>query len=281
MKWIKNIVAGAVIGVANIIPGVSGGTMAVLLNIYEELIGSVSHFWKNMKQSLRLLIPVGIGAVAGILLFSNLLKYLLAHFPMATNYFFIGLICGSIPMIFKRATEGGVRPKSVIPFLLALAFMAIISYFSAQSGTATLITTLTPSIFAKLVFFSAIAAMAMILPGVSGSMMLVIFGVYNSVLTAISELNVILLIPVAIGVIIGILGGAKLIDICLHKFPQATFCAILGLIIGSLYSLFYNAGFVLGWELAVSILVLLLGAAISLFFASDWFAGRMASLKKG
>ena len=280
MKWMKNILAGAVIGVANIIPGVSGGTMAVLMNIYEELIGSVSHFWKNMKQSLRLLIPVGIGAVVGILLFSNLLKYLLEHFPMATNYFFIGLICGSIPMIYKRASKGGFRAVSVIPFVLALAFMAVISYFSAQSGTAALITELTPVVFAKLVLFSAIAAMAMILPGVSGSMMLVIFGVYNSVLTAISELNIVLLIPVAIGVIIGILGGARLIDICLSKFPQATFCAILGLIIGSLYSLFFNAGFVFGWELAVSIFVLLLGAAISLFFASDWFASKMKAYQK-
>ena len=105
MIYLKYLISGAIIGVANIIPGVSGGTMAVILNIYDQLIASFSKFRKHWKQSLKLLIPIAIGAAAGIVAFSWLIKFLLEKFPLATTYFFIGLILGSIPMIFRRATS--------------------------------------------------------------------------------------------------------------------------------------------------------------------------------
>ena len=94
MNWIFYIICGMIVGIANIIPGVSGGTMAVVLNIYDRLIASVSNLRKEFKKSIAFLLPIAIGAGIGIVAFSKLIEFLLIHYPLATNFFFIGLILG-------------------------------------------------------------------------------------------------------------------------------------------------------------------------------------------
>lgn len=271
MAFMKYLLCGLVIGVANIIPGVSGGTFAVILNIYDRLIGAISGFRKQWKKSLALLIPVLLGAGIGILLFANLIGFCLERFPMATNFFFIGLIAGSVPLIFRKATEQKWKPISLIPLAIAFALMACIALFAPSSDTSAVMRELTVPGFFLLILYSAIAAAGMIIPGISGSMLMMIFGCYMTVLTAIKELNILLLIPVAIGVLIGILGGAKLINLTLQKFPQMTYFAILGLILGSLIMLFQNSGIVWNLQAVFAVLLLLAGAAIALVFGSEKF----------
>lgn len=280
MTWILYIIFGVIIGVANIIPGVSGGTMAVVLNIYDKLIDSVSNFRKDFKKSIMFLLPIGIGAVLGIVAFSKLIEFLLTNYPLATNFFFIGLILGSIPMIFKRATEDRFRLSSLVPFLLFLIGMLVLSSFSDGAMSGEVVSQLSTGIFIKLLVCSAIAAAAMILPGVSGSMVMVILGTYNTVLTAISSMNILMLVPVGIGVLIGIIGGAKVIDLCLKKFPQATFFAILGLILGSIYPLFANAGFSFSTEGIVAIVLMIVAAGISLAFSSEKLKAKIEARTK-
>lgn len=269
MNWVLYILYGMIVGVANIIPGVSGGTMAVVLNIYDRLISSVSNLRREFKKSVLFLLPIGIGAVVGIVLFSKLIEFLLTTYPLATNFFFIGLILGSIPMIYKRATEQRFRTSSLAPFLIFLVGMLVLSSFSGGAMSGEVVTELSAGLFIKLTVCSAIAAAAMILPGVSGSMVMVILGTYNTVLTAISSMNVMILIPVALGVLIGIAGGAKAIDVCLKKWPQATFFAILGLVLGSIYPLVANAGFSFSGEGFVAIAMLVVAMGISLGFSSE------------
>ncbi|MFR5869183.1 MAG: DUF368 domain-containing protein [Acutalibacteraceae bacterium] len=280
MTWILYIIFGVIIGVANIIPGVSGGTMAVVLNIYDKLIDSVSNFRKDFKKSIMFLLPIGIGAVLGIVAFSKLIEFLLTNYPLATNFFFIGLILGSIPMIFKRATEDRFRLSSLVPFLLFLIGMLVLSSFSDGAMSGEVVSQLSTGIFIKLLVCSAIAAAAMILPGVSGSMVMVILGTYNTVLTAISSMNILMLVPVGIGVLIGIIGGAKVIDLCLKKFPQATFFAILGLILGSIYPLIANAGFSFSPEGIVAIVLMIVAAGISLAFSSEKLKAKIEARTK-
>lgn len=280
MTWILYIIFGVIIGVANIIPGVSGGTMAVVLNIYDKLIDSVSNFRKDFKKSIMFLLPIGIGAVLGIVAFSKLIEFLLTNYPLATNFFFIGLILGSIPMIFKRATEDRFRLSSLVPFLLFLIGMLVLSSFSDGAMSGEVVSQLSTGIFIKLLVCSAIAAAAMILPGVSGSMVMVILGTYNTVLTAISSMNILMLVPVGIGVLIGIIGGAKVIDLCLKKFPQATFFAILGLILGSIYPLIANAGFSFSAEGIVAIVLMIVAAGISLAFSSEKLKAKIEAKTK-
>ncbi len=281
MIYLKYLISGAIIGVANIIPGVSGGTMAVILNIYDQLIASFSKFRKHWKQSLKLLIPIAIGAAAGIVAFSWLIKFLLEKFPLATTYFFIGLILGSIPMIFRRATSPRFKPLNLIPFVIAVGVMVGLAFVGQdETEAAALIKDFDWMNTILLFFASMVAAAAMILPGVSGSMILMIFGVYPSVLTAISEMNFVVLIPAGIGIVIGLVGGAKLIGLFLKHCPQATFWTILGLIVGSLFTLFKNAGFQFTIEGLVAALLLVFGTLVALAFSSERLKSRITGKYK-
>lgn len=277
MKFILNIVYGLIVGIANIIPGVSGGTMAVILNIYDELIDSFTGLKKHFKKSILYLLPIGIGAVIGIFGFSKLLEFLLNDYSMPTNFFFIGLIIGGVPLVFRKATETKFKPASLIPFVIFLAAMIALAFVNTNSSeTSGIITTLNFGTVVYMVLGSALAAMCMIIPGVSGSMIMMIIGLYNTVLTSISNLNIVMVIPVAVGIVIGIIGGAKLIDICIKKFPQATFFAIMGLMIGSLLSVYNNSGFEFNIQGIIAIFTLILGFAVSFVFGSEKIKAKFA-----
>ena len=191
MEFLSRVLKGLVVGVANIIPGVSGGTMAVVMGIYDRLIGAVSDLRRDFKNSLLYLFPIGIGAVLGIVLFSHLIKFLLEGYPMPTNLFFLGLILGSIPMIFRRARKESFQKSSLLPFAVSFAVMLLMTIFqNVSDASSALITTLTPLTAIRLLLSAAVAAACMIMPGISGSMVMVLLGVYTSVLTAISDLNI-------------------------------------------------------------------------------------------
>ena len=267
MDMVKFVIFGAIVGVANIIPGVSGGTMAVILKIYDRLIETLS--LKNVKKNLPFIIPLGIGAAVGIVLFSKAIEFLLGNYPMATNFTFMGLILGSIPMIFQRARGEKMEAKGMVSFLVALVVMVVIALLKPAESNAVL--ALTPLNLLILFGASAISTFAMILPGISGSFVMLVLGVYTTVLTSISGVFtwpidgvtwhcVGMLIPVGLGCIVGLIFGSKLVDVLIRKQPQATYFAILGLVVGSLLAVFPKDSLALTLELPIG-LVLLAGAA--------------------
>ncbi len=279
MKFILYAVYGCIIGVANIIPGVSGGTMAVILNVYDKLIDSVIGIKKHVKESLTFLIPVIIGGGLGIFGFAKLLKYLIANFPMPTFFFFIGLILGTVPMIFKKVltSKDGIKKfniYTVIPFIVFFGIMIALSFFDPQNSSAAQMQIDFVS-WIYLFFGSALAAMCMIIPGVSGSMILMILGLYSTVLGAIADIfknfsgSAMILLPAGLGIILGLLGGAKLIDICLKKFPQMTFAGILGLMLGSLLSIYKNSNFRFDTQGIIAIIALLAGFSVAFVFGNE------------
>lgn len=261
MDIFKNIIKGMVIGISNVIPGVSGGTMAVVLGIYDKLISAVNGFFKNWKKHIGFLIQIGIGAGLGIVLFSNLINILLADYAQPTCFFFIGLILGSFPMLYKRATKGKVRPVNYTWFLVTLALMIAMSMVSDKDMTSVAMTTLSLKSFISLFAAGFIAAAAMVLPGVSGSLVLLILGLYTTFTTAISDFNIPLLIVIALGVVAGILSMTKLIEALLRKFPQPTYFAICGLILGSIFPVY--PGFSVGIIGIISIITCIFGFIIT------------------
>jgi len=234
--------------------------MAVALGVYEQMLEVMG--LKNIRKNIPFLITFGLGAVLGILGFSHIIEFLLGNYPMATNFAFIGLILGSIPMIWHNAKEQAKAhpaPKwlSVASFVLLL--LAMLWMNSANAGNPEVITELNPAIAVYLVVCGAIASFSMILPGVSGSFVMLLLGVYPTFLASISHLNLLTLMPIGIGIVIGLLLGSRLVSFLLARFPLPTYMGIMGLIIGSLFGIY--PGFVMNVEGIVS-LALMAGAAL-------------------
>ena len=248
----KNVLYGVIIGIANIIPGVSGGTMMVSMGIYDKIIHCITHLFKEFKKSVLYLLPIALGMGIAIIASAFGLEYLFDHFPVQTNLLFIGLVIGGLPAIWKRMQmtkekKGGkVHAGHIAVGLVFLAMVVILAAIGEKEGAAasmsfTLINVL------KLFGVGIISSATMVIPGVSGSMMLLLLGYYNPIIEQISDfiraltafdVNGILagcgvLIPFGIGVVFGIFAIAKLVEIVFDKYPLYAYWAIIGLIVAS------------------------------------------------
>lgn len=238
------ILKGFLLGIANIIPGVSGGTLAITLGIYNDLIGAISHFFKNLKKNLTFLIPLGIGMLAAVLLGSKLITYCLDKFTLPTTLFFIGLIVGGIPLLTKKLKGRKVKPFNLAVFLLTFSIVMIMTFLNAGNNAVDL-TNMSVIKFLILIVIGMVAAATMVIPGVSGSFVLMLLGYYIPIvgtvgnLTNFSELghNLLILAPFGIGIAIGIVGVAKLIEFLLKKYEIPTYYGIIGFVTSSVIGL--------------------------------------------
>lgn len=263
MEILINMLKGVVIGVANIIPGVSGGTMAVVMGIYDKIMDSVTGFLKNWKKSSIFLGSLGAGAGLGIILFAKLIKFCLDNYPMPTNYLFIGLIIGTLPLIYVKCTETAVKKKNLIGMVIALLIVMPMGLIAKPESSGNVIAVLDMVNIGKLFGAGFIAAAAMILPGISGSFVLLLLGLYDPIINAVSDFNIPVLVVVALGVIAGFVSMVKIIDSMFKKFPQTTYFIILGLVGGSAVALILKQGFEFNLSGIVSIFTLAIGFVIA------------------
>lgn len=247
---LKSIIRGIIIGIANIIPGVSGGTMVVSMGIYDKIIHCLTHIKSEFKESIKFLFPIILGAGIGIIFLSFLIEFLFAKVPIQTNLFFIGLIAGGLPWILKNVNNKGFRVSYLICFVL---FFALVIAMALMGGNERENVALALGLKDCLLLFlvGVLASATMVIPGVSGSMMLMLLGYYepiisqiNSFIRSIVAFNInsgfnsfMLLMPFGIGVIVGIVVIAKIIDIVFSKFEVHTYWAIIGLIFASTISI--------------------------------------------
>lgn len=274
MDFIRLIGIGIILGVANVIPGVSGGTMAVVFNIYDRLIGVITLNVRKIISEWRFILPLVLGMGLGIILFSKAITFLFQNYPVQTNWFFIGIILGSIPMLLKRLLAASKKSSgrrtvplsAIVCGVVALAVMAVMTYLEVSESGAPIQTVLTPALVVRLMVGLAFATIAMIIPGISGSFLMLVVGVYSTVIAAISDLNIPLLVPAVIGGVIGLLGGAKLVRLLMAKVPAQTYGAIMGLVLGSILVIFPGFG---GFS---TVATSLLAAAVG--FVVSFFAGR-------
>ncbi len=250
LNWILDILRGAVMGISNIIPGVSGGTMAVSMGIYDRIIFDANHIFKKFKSSIKDLLPILIGILVGLFAFAALIGSLLGTksdtIPLTrlpTNFAFIGLILGGLPPIYKRVNMKKAGVPGILLFVLFFALVVVLPMLTAPEAK-----TVDHSIGTMLLMIplGAIASATMVIPGVSGSMILMLLGYYDSVINAMNELRtgdfsaLAILLPYVIGLLLGIVSIAKLINFLLLKYPELTFSAIFGLVIGSPVALLYQ-----------------------------------------
>lgn len=264
LENLKNIFKGVILGISNIIPGVSAGTMAIILGIYDRLLSSISGIFKNFKSNFRFLFFIGIGVLGGILFFSGVLEKLLEKFPWQMNYLFIGLIAGGIKFLFKMAVS--YRPKNFHYIYLILTFGILIAMrFMTPATDVKIIVSLNFQNIIFLILSGFVAAGAMILPGVSGSFILILFGMYNSIISAVSNFNILVLFPFGIGVLLGLVIMVKVIEFLLKKFPAQSYMAIIGLIFGSIVSIF--PGFEFSIKGLSCVIVFAVGFFVSYFIS--------------
>ena len=260
--FIINIINGIIFGVSNVIPGVSGGTMAIIFNFYDVLTESITLNFKVLIKNIKFIIPFGIGIIVGIIGFSTLIDYLISNHTQHTYFGLIGIVLGSIPLIlFKAKRAGDLTIKSWIPFIITLIIMIVISMQPSVESGSILFTTLNVQSFIMLFIGLTIAASTMIIPGISGSLMLVIMGLYTTIIAeVIGNFNFELMIPTLLGIACGLLGGAKLITILLKKYTQLTYMAIFGLVIGSIIPLWQetNFSFIFDINIVISLISMLI-----------------------
>ena len=254
------VIKGFLIGVANIIPGVSGGTLAITLGIYEKLIGAISHFFKNLKENIKFIIPIGIGAVLSILLLSRVISFCLDKYTLATILFFIGLILGGIPLLNKKIKGHYKNVSNIIIFLLSFGFVIALSVLKGENVVSFANMNIINYIMLFLV--GVVAAATMIIPGVSGSFVLMLLGYYKPIVDTIGALtkfnniwqNIMILVPFGNGVLVGRVAISKLLEFLFKKYEVKTYFGVMGFIMASIITIFTGAE-----GLAFSIPQLLIG----------------------
>ena len=275
MKFLEHIIIGIIIGISNIVPGVSAGTMFVILGIFKKLIDqvglcldevktmvknitkfkeknggirAVGIMFKNIFMSQKtFLIPIAIGMIFAIYFVAKLFSILNPEQILYRNYIFLGLILGGIPALFKELKKGTdivnikKRKISIYIFMLIGFAMMFALYLLKVNGIGLRkvgYEELSITMALPLFLVGAVAAASMVIPGISGSMVVLILGYYELMTVSISKLNMIFIIPFAIGILVGIMAILKLIKYLLDKHYTRTYSCIVGFVVGSLLMVF-------------------------------------------
>lgn len=275
MKNVILAIKGFFIGLANIIPGVSGGTLALTLGIYEKLIGCISHFFKNLKENIKFILPIGIGAVIAILSLSHLISFCLDNYVLPTILFFIGAILGGLPMLIKKVSGHKITISNIIIFLITFGIIILLLFLNSE----TEVSFQNMNIIDYLLLFvvGIVASATMVIPGVSGSAVLMTIGYYKPILNIVKNLtdfsslgsNLAILIPFGLGVLVGILLIAKVLEFLFKNFEVKTYYGVLGFIVASIIAIIYqnlviNANFVFSFgSLIIGIILFILGFVVA------------------
>lgn len=285
---VKSIFKGMLIGIANIIPGVSGGTMMVSMGIYDKLIHCITHLFSEFKKSVAFLFPIAVGMGIAIIASAFGLEWLFESFPVQANMLFIGLILGSLPIMWKNVKSSKIKAGHLIA---ALAFFALVAGMAAFGGTEGASADLSFGLVnvIKLFVVGVIASATMVIPGVSGSMVLMLMGFYQPILSAITDFIEALtsldmegilagigkLAPFGIGVVAGVFAVAKAVEFIFEKFPLYAYWAIIGLVVASPVAIALMGGFAALSGMGAMVAVHLLAGVVALA------AGFAVALKLG
>lgn len=240
---------GVFIGIANVVPGVSGGTIAVICNVYDKLVILSSFNLKQIRRIWKDILSLTLGIGAGILLFAKLMTILYTAYPVQTSFFFLGIILGSIPFLYQKIrtilmdevsgrSTRCVSAVTVLCTVLGCALMLWMFFLKRGGVYAPMVVTVDSAAALKRAVWGVLAAAAMLLPGISGSFVLVVLGAYQTVLQAVAGFNMQVLLPFGFGVLVGLIVAARLITMVFEKFPAQMYGFILGLVAGSMLYLY-------------------------------------------
>jgi len=270
MDFIWFFLSGLFTGIANVIPGISGGTVLLIMGVYEKLTGIISGF-RFSKVSFYFLFFLGLGALLGVAATAKIISFLIENFPVPTYCFLIGIIVGSLKVIISKVNFKKVNTiiGIITGFSLLLVLFLLFSTSKQPSGDSAVLSDLTTNMSysesISLIFAGFFGAVAMVFPGISGSMLLVVLGLYEKVIESISSFLILQIFLIGIGAIMGIFLSAKIIQLLLKKAKNFMYSFIFGLVISSLYTVWPIKEFVPDFATVLYSVV---------FLMSGFFAGR-------
>ncbi|MGN1103335.1 MAG: DUF368 domain-containing protein [Candidatus Coproplasma sp.] len=277
-EFLINMLKGGAIGLAMIIPGVSGGTLAVLLGVYDKIIESISGLFKNFKASFLFLLPILLGAVVAFAALYYPLKLALQYAPFPTIMLFAGFMLGSCPDMILGASKDGFKKFDVASILIPLAVVIGIC-FIPNMGNVDLSSAMPWYGYLVLAAMGVLASCALVVPGISGSMLMLIFGYYEPLLGMISGLrtdfghSLLVLAVFALGLVVGFFTIARLMKMLLNKFHRSTMWAISGFVIGSIPAVIitffheYGVAYLDTLQICLGVATFILGGVATYFIA--------------
>lgn len=237
LKILLNVLYGFVIGSLMLLPGVSGGTTAIILGIYDRIVSAVSSFRKSIRKNAIFLGSLAVGGGLGVLLLAKPLETLVDLWYAPLCSMFMGLALGSVPMLIKKTEAKASAPdisKIAVWFVLGAAIVVGVNFLPedmlAVGGGGFLQ-------FVVLFVLGAVFSVGFVLPGISLSYLMLVFGVYEPLLAAVSELDIMFLLPIALGLVVGTIATTKILEKCMQKHPLPTYTMITGFVVGSAFFL--------------------------------------------
>lgn len=265
----KNLLKGIIIGIGKVLPGVSGAILAILLGVYDKSVYYINNFFNNKRESIKYLLPLGIGLTISVILFSKIISVCLNKYYLYTMMLFIGMIIGCIQEIINK-----IEKKNYLFITIGFLFFFLISIENINN-----IYIIKNSYFDIIIFFVSglLEAIGTVIPGVSSAALLMIIGTYNTVINAIGDVtnieniifNIKIIIPFLIGSFFGTIFLVKIIEYFLNNHQNKTYNIILGIVISSIILIIiqtfkYKYSII---ELAGSIMFLIIGIIICNLFS--------------
>jgi putative membrane protein len=238
---------GFLLGLSIIAPGISGSIIAVMMGIYDRLIAIAANPFKNIKRNVLYLIPMCIGAVISAVLFVLLFKYLFDNYPTPTSFLFIALVFGMFPPLYKKTKLDRFKTRYGVAFALAIVLSLALSLMNQLFDSGTLLNQLLhrtvadsamgTSNLSYLCLSGLIAGMASVVPGMSVSVVLMLFGVYTSLMAAASSLEIWVLLPFAVSFLLGMVLFSKVVKFVFKRYNTLGFYAVFGFMLGSIFGI--------------------------------------------
>ncbi len=262
MKHIINFIKGIVVGATTTVPGVSGGTMAIILGIFDNIIHSISKYFKDIKNNTIFLGVVGIGGVIGLVLAAPLVSYCIDNFKYPSLFFFLGVVISGLPVLFKKANQGNKTKYDFIFFIIgALIIGGLLVLEYTYKGSIFDLTNTLSLIDVIILFLSGIIiAVALILPGISTSFLLITLGLYKPLIDAVKTINLSFLTPLVLGTIFGVIATTSILEKMMNEKPRQTYLLIIGFVAVSIIQVF--PGIPQGLDILYSLLSFIIGYII-------------------
>ena len=229
VSWITRLIKGIIIALGFILPGVSGGVLASILGLYERIISFLAHVTTDFTKNILFFLPVGIGGILGIALFSAPLEYLLENFQVPVLWAFTGTIVGTLPTLLSESTQNSQRDSVDKVWLISTFVISGLTLYFLNDFVGTI-----PINFATFIIAGMIIALGVLVPGLSPSNLLLIMGLYSPMLNGFKNFDLVdVFLPIAIGGAISLLVFSKAMDWALMNYHSRVYHFIIGLVLSS------------------------------------------------